>query len=90
MTDNEKLQNFADVIDATEKLTKPIQEENERLHAQIDKMHRQMWWERIAWAIVLLAFILLAYLSPVEMEQEQQFEEQTQNQSYSDGFTGGN
>ena len=43
-----KIQSFGDMVDAVEKLARPIQEENERLHAQIDKMHKQMWWERIA------------------------------------------
>lgn len=89
MTDNEKIQSFGDMVDAVEKLTKPIQEENVRLHEQIDKMHRQMWWERMVFGILLLAFIAFAYLTPVDMEQGQQFDEQTQSQSYSDGFTGG-
>lgn len=89
MTDNDKIQSFGDMVDAVEKLTKPIQEENERLHAQIDKMHRQMWWERIVLGVLLLAFIAFAYLTPVEFEQGQQFEQKTQSQSYSDGFTGG-
>ncbi len=89
MTDNDKIQSFGDMVDAVEKLTRPIQEENERLHGQIDKMHRQMWWERIVLGILLLAFIALAYLTPVEVEQGQQFEQHTQSQSYSEGFTGG-
>jgi len=89
MTDNEKIQNFGDMVDAVEKLTKPIQEENERLHGQIDKLHRQMWWERIVLGVILLAFILLAYLTPVEMEQGQDFTGSTQEQSYSEGVTGG-
>lgn len=89
MTDNDKIQSFGDMVDAVEKLTKPIQDENERLHGQIDKMHRQMWWERIVFGVLLLAFIAFAYLSPVEVEQGQQFDDGTQNQSYSEGFTGG-
>ena len=89
MTDNDKIQSFGDMVDAVERLTKPIQDENERLHGQIDKMHRQMWWERIVFGVLLLAFIAFAYLSPVEVEQGQQFDDGTQNQSYSEGFTGG-
>ena len=69
MTDNEKIQSFADMVDAVEKLTKPIQEENIRLHEQIDKMHHQMWWERIVLGVLLALFIAFAYLTPVEMEQ---------------------
>lgn len=89
MSDSEKIQNFGDMVDAVEKLTNPIQEENIRLHEQIDKMHRQMWWERVVFGLLLLAFIAFAYLTPVEMNQGQQFEERTQSQNYSDGFTGG-
>lgn len=89
MTDNDKIQSFGDMVDAVEKLTKPIQDENVRLHEQIDKMHRQMWWERIVFGVLLLAFIAFAYLAPVEMDQGQNFENQSQSQSYSDGFTGG-
>jgi len=89
MTDNDKIQSFGDMVAAVEKLTKPIQEENERLHAQLDKCHKQMWWERIVLGIILLAFILLAYLTPVEMEQGQQLPDGTQSQSYSEGVTGG-
>ena len=89
MTDNDKIQSFGDMVDAVEKLARPIQEENERLHAQIDKMHKQMWWERIVLGFIILAFIAFAYLTPVEVEQGQQFAEHTQSQSYSEGFTGG-
>lgn len=89
MSDQEKIQSFGDMVDAVEKLTRPTQEENIRLHSQIDKMHRQMWWERIVFGIIILAFIAFAYLTPVEVEQGQQFPEGTQSQSYSEGATGG-
>lgn len=89
MDDKEKIRNFGDMVDAVERLTKPIQDENERLHGQIEKMHRQMWWERIVFGVIILAFIALAYLTPVEMEQGQDFSESTQSQSYSEGATKG-
>lgn len=89
MNDNEKIQSFGDMVDAVEKLTKPTQDENVRLHEQIDKMHRQMWWERIVFGVILLAFIAFAYLTPVEVEQGQNFPEGTQTQSYSEGATRG-
>ncbi len=82
MEDKEKIQNFGDMVDAVERLTKPIQEENERLH-------KHLWWERIILGGIILALALLAYLAPVEMEQGQQFDDGTQSQSYSDGVTGG-
>lgn len=82
MEDKEKVQSFGDMVSATEKLTKP--------------------W-RIAVVVVLIALILTnafwafvhwkqlqyAYMTPTEWSQEQQFEEQTQNQHYSDGATNG-
>lgn len=89
MTDNDKIQSFGDMVDAVEKLTKPTQEENARLHHQLDKMHRQMWWERIILGAIILAFVAFAYLTPVEVEQGQNFDEQTQSQSYSESITGG-
>lgn len=89
MSDNEKIQSFGDMVDAVEKLTKPVQEENARLHQQLDKMHRQMWWERIVLGALLLAFIAFAYLTPVEVEQGQDFDSHSQTQSYIEGVTGG-
>lgn len=89
MTDEEKIRNFGDMVDAVEKLTKPIQEENIRLHEQIDKIHKDRWRERLVIGICFLAFILLAYLTPVEMEQGQNLPDGSQAQSYSEGATGG-
>ncbi len=72
-----------------ERLTKPIQDENVRLHEQLDKIHKDRWRERLVIGICFLAFILLAYLSPVEMEQGQNLPEGSQTQSYSEGATYG-
>lgn len=82
MNDQEKIQSFGDMVDAVERLTKPIQEENERLH-------EHLWWERIILGGIILVLVPLAYLAPVEMEQGQQFDEGTQSQSYSEGATNG-
>lgn len=71
MTDNEKIQSFGDMVDATEKLTKPW-----RIALLITNA---------LWAAVFLAFIIFAYLSPVEMEQQQDYVSQVQTQNYSDG-----
>ena len=67
MTDNEKIRSFGDMVQATEKLTKPW-----RLALIITNA---------LWAIVFLAFILLAYLTPDTTYQVQNFEQQTQMQS---------
>lgn len=75
MTDNEKIQSFGDMVDATEKLTKPW-----RIALIITN---------VLWAVVFLAFIIFAYLSPVEMEQQQDYVSQVQTQNYSDGAAKG-
>lgn len=67
MTDKEKIQSFGDMVQATEKLTRPW-----RLALLITN---------ILWALVFLAFILLAYLTPDTSYQVQDFEQQTQTQS---------
>lgn len=75
MPDNEKIQSFGDMVDATERLTKP--------------WRYALFLTNILWAIVLFAFILLAYMTPVEMEQGQNLPDGSQSQSYSEGATGG-
>lgn len=75
MPDNEKIQSFGDMVEATEKLTKP--------------WRIALFLTNILWAVVLFSFILLAYLTPVEMEQGQNIPDGSQTQSYSEGATGG-
>lgn len=67
MTGNEKIQSFGDMVQATERLTKPW-----RLALLITNA---------LWAAVFLAFILLAYLTPDTVYQSQDFEGQVQTQS---------
>lgn len=82
MTDNEKIQSFGDMVDAVERLTKPIQDENE-------KLHKQLFWERIILGGIIAIFIWFAYMTPVELEQNQNLPDSSQTQSYSEGATGG-
>lgn len=67
MDDKEKIQNFGDMVSATEKLTRPWR------------------WALIItnalWAIVFMAFILLAYLTPDTTYQYQEVDGQPQIQS---------
>lgn len=67
MTDNEKIKSFGDMVQATEKLTKPW-----RIALLITNL---------LWALVFSAFILLAYLTPDTSYQYQDFEGQSQVQS---------
>ncbi len=83
MTDNEKIQSFGDMVDATEKMSAPWRE-------TVNKLIKALIFTNLFWALVLGAFIAFAYLTPTEFEQGQQFDEHTQSQSYSEGFTNGN
>ena len=67
MTDTEKIQSFGDMVNATEKLTKPW-----RLALIITNC---------LWAVVFMAFILLAYLTPDTTYQYQEVDGHPQIQS---------
>lgn len=82
MTDNEKIQSFGDMVDATDTMSAPWRE-------TVFKLVKALVITNLFWAIVLGAFIWFAYMTPVEMEQGQQFDQQTQSQSYSEGVTNG-
>lgn len=75
MDDKEKIESFGDMVQATERLTKP--------------WRIALLATNLLWALVFAMFILLAYLMPVEMEQGQQLPDGTQSQSYTEGVTGG-
>lgn len=67
MNENEKIQNFSDMVQATEKLTKPW-----RIALIVTN---------VLWALVFAAFILLAYLTPDTTYQYQEVDGQAQVQS---------
>lgn len=67
MDGNEKIQSFSDMVNATEKLTKPW-----RIALVITNL---------LWAIALIAFIMLAYLTPDTSYQYQDFEANSQIQT---------
>ena len=77
MTEKETIQNFADMVEATRKLTKPW------IIALIAT--------NALWAIVTFALIWFAYMAPVDVdfEQAQDFSNQTQTQEYNHGATQG-
>lgn len=66
MNNTEKIQSFGDMVEATEKLTKP--------------WRWALVITNVLWAIVFLAFILLAYLTPDTSYQYQDNEAKTQTQ----------
>lgn len=67
MNDTEKVKSFFDMVNATEKLTKPW-----RIALIVTN---------VLWAIVFSAFILLAYLTPDTSYQMQDFTDQSQVQT---------
>ena len=75
MNDDEKIKNFGDMVEATEKLTKP--------------WRRAFWLSNILWAAIVALRISYAYLVPSEMSQEQDMVTQHQAQTYIDGATSG-
>lgn len=75
MNDDEKIKNFGDMVEATEKLTKP--------------WRRAFWLSNILWATIVALLISYAYLVPSEMSQEQDMFTQHQAQTYIDGATSG-
>lgn len=67
MDNNETIQNFSDMVSATEKLTKP--------------WRIALFVTNILWAAVVLALVCLAYLAPETTYQYQDFESNTQQQA---------
>lgn len=72
MNDNEKVQNFSDMVDATEKLTAP--------------WRKAFFLSNILWAIIVAMLVWFAYMAPIDMGQDQDFTNQHQQQYYSEGF----
>lgn len=83
MENKETIQNFCDMVNATEKLTKPWKTFCIWLIAAL-------FLTNAIWGLVHWSQIRYAYLTPTEMSQEQQFDEHNQSQNYSEGATNGN
>lgn len=67
MENKEAIQNFSDMVTATEKLTKP--------------WRVALLVTNLMWALVFGAFILLAYLTPDTSYQMQDYNSQVQQQA---------
>lgn len=80
--DQEKIQNFADMVNATHKLTKPwIILAGVLLAALVIT--------NAIWGFVHWKQLQYAYMTPTETTQEQQFDQHMQTQKYSNGVTEG-
>lgn len=82
MTDNEKIKSFGDLVDASEKITRPWRILCAWLLAALVATN-------LIWGFVHWKQLQYAYMTPEEFTQTQQFEEQTQEQSYSQGTVQG-
>lgn len=82
MTDEEKIQSFGDMVNATQKLSQPWQ--NHTKHLTIALIVTNLFW-----AIIVGLLVWFAYMTPMDVDQQQDFTSQTQTQSYSEGVTDG-
>lgn len=80
--DNERIQNFGDMVAATESLIKPWK-------WFCGFLLVALVFTNLIWGFAHFKQIQYAYLTPVEFEQAQQFDEHTQSQSYNEGVTNG-
>lgn len=78
----ETIQNFGDMVNATQQLSKPWQEHTRRLTLALILTN-------LFWAIIVGMFVWFAYMTPIDVDQEQDFNDQTQHQYYSEGVTNG-
>lgn len=78
----EAIQNFGDMVNATQQLSKPWQEHTRRLTIALILTN-------LFWAIIVGMFVWFAYMTPVDVDQVQDFDNNTQQQSYSEGVTNG-
>ena len=87
--DQETIQNFSDMVNATERMSKPWQDECERLHKSADKTKLALVVTNLFWAVIVGLLIWFAYMTPVESTQNQTLPDGTQTQTYSQGVTNG-
>lgn len=83
MNDKEKIQSFGDLVEASEKITKPWRMLCVWLLAALVATN-------LIWGFVHWKQLQYAYMTPEEFSQTQQFDDQTQAQSYSQGAAQGN
>lgn len=83
MNNEEKIQSFGDLVEASEKITHPWRVICGWLLAALVATNA-------IWGFVHWKQIQYAYLTPEEFSQTQRFDEKTQEQSYSQGDAQGN
>ncbi len=83
MEDREKIQSFGDMVEATDKLAAPWRKANFIQTIALIVTN-------LLWAIIVFTLVWFAYMTPVDVEQNQDFTSQNQTQTYSEGVTDGN
>lgn len=82
MEDKETIKNFGDMVNATERMAAPWRE-------TLFKVIRALIITNVLWAVIVGLLVWFAYMTPVDVGQEQNFEQQVQTQNYSEGATNG-
>lgn len=82
MDDKEKIQSFADMVDGVDRLSQPWREHSKRQTIALIVTN-------VLWAFIVAMLVWFAYMTPIESNQQQDFGNQTQTQSYSEGVTDG-
>lgn len=82
MDDKEKIQSFGDMVDATEKMSKPWRD-------TVHKLLVVLVATNLFWALITGLLIWFAYMTPTTVTQEQDYVQQHQTQAYTEGATNG-
>lgn len=80
--DDERIQNFSDLVAASEQITRPWR----KLALWLIFL---LFASNLIWGFVHWYHIRVAYMEPTQIVQEQDFDEHKQNQSYASGSTNG-
>jgi len=74
MTDDEKIQSFGDMVDATDRMSSPWRD-------TVSKLIKALIFTNLFWAVAFAFFIWFAYMAPDTTYQTQEFEGHQQVQS---------
>lgn len=89
----EMLQNFSDMVNATERMAKPWQDECQRWKEVAEKKQKhhtiRLVLSNLFWLIITCLLVWFAYMTPIESTQDQELPEGRQRQTYSQGVTDG-
>ena len=82
MDEKDTIQSFGDMVEATERMSKPWQ-------AAVHRLVVSLIITNALWTIIVGMLVWFAYMTPSEMSQEQDLTGQTQTQTYTEGAADG-